>query len=463
MNGSRLKANEQTEQSFGARAKGESRSQSSEGSEPRAAGCDCESQACQRMTMEAVCANANIAAAAKHVKSKNGSGGVDGMQVEQLIPYLREHWPAIREQLLDGTYEPQPVLRKQIDKKGGGKRDLGIPILVDRVIQQALLQVLQPVWDPTFSDSSYGFRPNRHQHQAIERAQGYITEGYGWVVDLDLEKFFDRVNHDRLMAALAKRISDKRILRVIRAYLTAGVMDEGLVKPTLEGTPQGGPLSPFLSNVVLDELDRELERRGHRFVRFADDCNIYVRSRRAGERVLESLRRFISHKLKLRVNEAKSAVDRPSKRKFLSFSFTPGSNPRRRIAPEAIERFKQRVRTMTRPTKGRSIEDVIAELNRYLRGWIGYFGFCQARTVLKDLDGWIRRRLRAFLWRQWKTGRQRFSELRKRNVSAEDARSVSGSGRGPWFMSTCRPIQKALKNTFFTASGLLSLFETAKP
>lgn len=463
MSGSRLKTRDKTEQSFGARAKGEALSQSSEGSEPRAARCDTQSQAYQRITMETVCANENMSAALKHVRSKKGCGGVDGMQVDELAPYLRRHWPELRNQLLSGTYRPQPVLRKQIDKPGGGKRNLGIPTLVDRVIQQAFLQVLQPVWDPTFSDHSFGFRPGRNQHQAIARAQGYIAEGYGWVVDMDLEKFFDQVNHDRLMAALARRVTDKRILRVIRAFLTAGVMDHGLVSPTVEGTPQGGPLSPFLSNVVLDELDQELERRGHRFVRYADDCNIYVRSQRAGERVLKSLKEFIGRKLKLRVNEAKSAVDEPCNRKFLGFTFTRGKSPNRKVSAQAVDKFKHKVRTLTRPTKGRSIDEVIADLAPYLKGWIGYFGFAQKRSVFSDLDGWIRRRLRAYLWRQWKTGKQRFARLRSRGISRTVAQAVSGSGHGPWSMSKCRPIQAALSNAYFRSIALPSLSEMAKP
>ncbi len=413
--------------------------------------------------MEAVCAVANMKAALKHVLSKKGSGGVDGMALAELPRYLRAHWPRIRGQLLSGTYQPCPVRPKEIDKAGGGTRKLGIPTVLDRLVQQAILQVLQPEWDPTFSDHSYGFRPGRSQHQAIARAQGYIVEGYGWVVDMDLEKFFDRVNHDRLMAALAKRIDDKRLLRVIRAFLTAGVLEHGLVRPTIEGTPQGGPLSPFLSNVVLDELDVELERRGHRFVRYADDCNIYVGSQRAGERVMDSLKRFIASKLKLRVNETKSAVDRPSERKFLGFSFTNGPTPRRRIAPKPIEQFKHKIRAMTRPTQGRSIRDVVDELRLYLRGWIGYFGFCEVRSDFAELDGWIRRRLRAYLWRQWQTGRQRFHELVRLGLDPDEARPLAGSSKGPWCISRCRPIQMALTNDYFRSLGVPFLSEMAKP
>ena len=284
------------------------------------------------------------------------------MTVEELPEYLRQYWPAIREQLLSGTYKPQPVKRVEIAKPDGGVRKLGIPTVLDRFVQQAVQQVLQRKWDRAFSEHSYGFRPGRSAHQAVEAAQRYIAEGHRWVVDLDLEKFFDRVNHDRLMAKIAERISDKRLLKLIRAFLTAGVMEGGLVSPVDEGTPQGGPLSPMLSNIVLNEFDRELERRGLRFARYADDSNIYVRSRRAGERVMESLRRFLTEKLKLKVNEQKSAVSRPWERKFLGFSFTADRKPKRRIASKAVERFKERIRELTRRTRGVSIERMAAQV-----------------------------------------------------------------------------------------------------
>src|SRR6476620_11551790 len=333
--------------------------------------------------MEEVCERANMKEALRQVKSNKGSAGVDRMTVDQLGDYLKQHWPAIREQLLIGTYEPKPVRRVEIPKPdGGGVRKLGIPTVLDRFVQQAVMQVLQKQWDPTFSQYSYGFRPRRSAHHAVARAQRYITQGYGWVIDLDLEKFFDRVNHDKLMGQIAKRVEDKRLLKLIRAFLNAGVMENGLVSPSVEGTPQGGPLSPLLSNLVLDELDRELECRGLRFVRYADDCNIYVRSERAGQRVMESVTRFITQKLKLKVNEAKSAVAPPQERKFLGFSFTDGSEVKRVIAPKALERFKKRMREITCRAKSGSLEATMAELVPYLRGWRGYFGFCETPEVL---------------------------------------------------------------------------------
>jgi len=317
--------------------------------------------------------------------------------------------------------------------------------------------VLQRSWDRTFSDHSYGFRPGRSAHQAVAKAQQYIAAGYRWVVDLDLEKFFDRVNHDRLMARLALRISDQRMLKLIRAFLRAGVMAEGLVSPVDEGTPQGGPLSPLLSNIVLDELDRELEQRGHRFVRYADDSNIYVRSRRAGGRVMTSISKFITSKLKLKVNDEKSAVDRPVERKFLGFSFTWNREPKRRISPKAIARFKQRVRGLTRRTRGVSVEMMVAQLSRYLIGWRGYFSFCQTPSVLRSLEQWVRRRLRSVVWKQWKRGSVRFAELTKRGLSKDLAASTAGSAHGPWRLSNSPALAIALPNAYLTSLGLPSL------
>jgi RNA-directed DNA polymerase len=404
--------------------------------------------------MEEVCEQENCKRALKHVQSNKGSAGIDGITVDRLPAHLKKHWPTIREQLLAGAYQPQPVKRVEIPKPDGGMRQLGIPTAMDRFIQQAVLQVLQPRWDPTFSEHSYGFRPNRSAHQAVSEAQQYVGEGYGTVVDIDLEKFFDRVNHDRLMARLATRIVDKRMLKLIRAFLTAGVMSQGLVSPVDEGTPQGGPLSPLLSNIVLDELDRELEQRGHRFVRYADDCNIYVRTPRAGERVMKSLSDFIAKKLKLKVNGAKSAVDRPSRRKFLGFSFTWGREIKRRIAPKAIQRYKQRIRELTRRTRGVGIETMAAQLSTYLRGWQGYFGRCQTPSVLMDLEQWTRRRLRSVIWKQWKRGSVRFAELRRRGIGLDLAAQTAGSAHGPWRLANSPALNIALPNAYFDSLGL---------
>jgi len=410
--------------------------------------------------MEEVGERENLKQAVQQVKANKGSPGIDGMTVEELPGYLQQHWPAIREQLLNGTYEPKPVRRVEIPKPdGGGMRKLGIPTVLDRYVQQAVMQVLQRQWDPTFSDHSYGFRPGRSAHQAVAQAQKHIGAGHSWVVDLDLEKFFDRVNHDKLMGQIAKRVEDKRLRKLIRAFLNAGVMENGLVSPSVEGTPQGGPLSPLLSNLVLDELDRELERRGHCCVRYADDCNIYVRSEQAGRRVMESITRFITHKLKLKVNETKSAVARPQERKFLGFSFTAGPEVKRVIAPKALERFKRRIREITRRAKGVSIQTTIEELARYMRGWRSYFGFCETPEVLVYLTRWIRLRLRAALWRQWKTPRRRRAALMALGVRPKLASNTAGSGRGPWYLAKSKALSVGLSNAYFKSLGLPTLID----
>src|ERR1700693_5859200 len=417
-----------------------------------------ESLAGTERLMEEVCELENCKQALQRVKGNKGSPGVDGMTVDELPEYLKQHGLKIGEQLRNGTYQPQPVRRVEIPKQDGqGVRKLGIPCVLDRFVQQAVLQVLQQRWDPTFSEHSHGFRPGRSARQAVHEAQQYIAEGYRWVVDLDLEKFFDRVNHDRLLAVVAERVADKGMLKLIRAFLEAGVMEDGLVSPVDEGTPQGGPLSPLLSDLVVDELARELERRGHRFVRYADDCNIYVGSERAGQRVMESVTRFITHRLKLKVNQAKSAVARPGQRKFLGFSFTGEREPRRRIAPKAIARFKEQVREQTRRTRGISLQQMVKQLVTYLRGWLGYFGDCQTPSVLQSLEAWLRRRLRSVVWKQWKRGRTRFRELRKRGVRPDLAASTAGSPHGPWRLANSPALAIALPNAYFATLGLPSM------
>jgi RNA-directed DNA polymerase len=447
----------QYELAFAGEGRGEAPRAPEEGIESTAVKLGTESQANTDKLIEEACEKENLKEALRRVKANAGAAGVDGMSVKELPDFLRENWPRLKEQLLSGTYRPQPVRRVEIPKTGGGMRKLGIPTVVDRFVQQAVLQVLQERWDPTFSEFSYGFRPGRSAHQAVAKAQEYIQQGYDWVVDLDLEKFFDRVNHDVLMSRVARRISDKRMLKLIRGFLNSGVMENGLVGPTDEGTPQGGPLSPLLSNLLLDELDRELERRGHRFVRYADDSNIYVKSERAGQRVMEGVKRFLTRKLRLKVNESKSAVARPKDRKFLGFSFTSGEVVKRRIAPKAILRFKERIRELTRRTRGISIERMIEELRGYLIGWRGYFGFCETPSILKELEGWTRRRLRSVIWKQWKRGPVRFKELRSRGIGIALAAKTAGSAHGPWGLSNSPALARALPNAFFNSLGLPSL------
>ena len=440
---------------------GEALSGSLPRAEPSAANPASESPAFVEQAMEEVCSRENLEAAWKRVRRNKGSPGVDGMTIDDAKDYLREQWPNIRSRLLGGSYQPLPVKRVEIPKPDGGVRKLGVPCVVDRLIQQALLQVLQKRWDPTFSEHSYGFRPGRSAHQAVAQAQRYIAEGYGVVVDLDLEKFFDRVNHDMLMARVAARVSDKRVLRLIRAFLNAGVMEDGLVHPVDEGTPQGGPLSPLLSNIVLDDFDKELSRRGHRFCRYADDCNIYVRSRRAGERVMASVTRFLTEKLKLKVNETKSAVAQPEERKFLGFTIS-NDGAERRIAPKALSKFKVKIRDMTGRTRGRSLEQIVEGLASYLIGWRGYFGFCQTPRVHTNLEAWIRRRLRSYLWRQWQNAPNRFKELRRRGVPKFLAAVAAGSPTGFWRMSSHPAVQQALRNHVFDDLGLPRLHIAAE-
>jgi RNA-directed DNA polymerase len=440
---------------------GEAREARGAGTESSGATSGLESPASTDRLMEEVCERENLKEALRRVKANKGSAGVDGMTIGGITDYLKQHWPAIREQLLNGTYEPKPVRRVEIPKPDGGMRKLGIPTVLDRFIQQAVLQVLQRRWDRTFSQHSYGFRPGRSAQQAVAQAQHHIADGYGWVIDLDLEQFFDRVNHDKLMGRIAQRVDDKRLRKLIRAFLNAGGMENGLVSSSVEGTPQGGPLSPLLSNLVLDELDRELERRGHRYVRYADDSNIYVRSERAGHRVMASVTRFITTQLKLTVNASKSAVARPQERKFLGFSFTAGPEVKRTIAPQAIDRFKARIREITRRAKGVSIETTIEELAPYMRGWRTYFGFCETPEALVYLTRWVRLRLRAALWRQWKTPRRRRAALIELGVRHQLASNTAGSGLGPWYLARAKALSVGLSNAYFASLGLPTLIDEA--
>jgi len=409
-----------------------------------------ESPTGQIRLMESVCERENMRRALRRVRANKGAPGIDGMTVEELPGYLRRQWPRIKAELLSGQYRPWPVRRKEIEKPDGGVRPLGIPTVVDRLIQQAVAQVLEAIWEMTFSEFSYGFRPGRSQHMAIEKARGYIKGGCGFVVDLDLEKFFDRVNHDRLLSRLSTRVPDKRVLKLIGRFLRSGVMIGGLSEPTEEGTPQGGPLSPLLSNIVLDELDKELERRGLHFVRYADDCVIYVRSKRAGDRVKDSISRFITRRLKLKVNESKSSVTQPGYTKYLGFGFTISkTNPRIRIHSTSLKRFRERVREITARTRGRTIEHLVAALNEYIRGWWGYFAHCEARTCLGPLNAWVIRRLRAYVWKQWKNRRTRVRELLKRGVSLYWAAQVGTTRKGPWRLSKNTTVAKALPDAYF--------------
>jgi RNA-directed DNA polymerase len=408
--------------------------------------------------MEQVVERENLIWAWRRVRANKGSPGVDGMTVDDLTGYLKENWPGIREELLRGEYRPQPVREVLIPKPGGGSRRLGIPTGLDRFIQQAIQQVLSPIYDPTFSDHSYGFRPSRRAHQAVKQAKRYIAGGYEWVVDMDLEKFFDRVNHDILMGKLAGRIGDKRVLRVIRRYLQAGIMVNGAVQERWEGTPQGGPLSPLLSNILLDGLDKELERRGHRFCRYADDANIYVKSKRAGERVFAAIEGFLFKRLKLRINREKSAVAQYHQRGFLGFSFTSGKTLKVKVAEKSLDWFKERVREITRRSRGISLTQVIQEVQEYLRGWIGYFRLVETPRVLEDLDGWIRRRLRCFVAKQWINNcHTRYKNLVRLGVNDYQARLVAVSRKGPWAVSNMKPLKVALSNRFFAQMGFVGL------
>jgi len=427
-------------------------------------------QACARPTeaagdesqrlMDKVVSRENLFRAYRRVVRNQGAPGVDGMTVADLRGFCQKHWPGIRERLLSGTYQPQPVRKVEIPKPGGkGMRTLGIPTVLDRLIQQALLQVLGPIFDPTFSDGSFGFRPGRSAHQAVRRAREHVAAGHRWVVDLDMEKFFDRVNHDVLLARVKRQVKDRRVLALINRYLQAGMMEGGTVSPRTEGTPQGGPLSPLLSNILLDELDKELEHRGHRFVRYADDCNVYVRSKAAGQRVMASLERFLREKLRLTVNREKSAVARPWERKFLGYSVTWHHQPRLKVAAESVKRFKGNLRQMFRAGRGRNLRRLLADLAPVLRGWVAYFRLSDVAGVFEDLDQWIRRKLRSILWRQWKRRWTRFKELLRRGLDAARATASASNGRGPWWNAGASHMNHAVPGRWFSHLGLVSLVQ----
>ncbi|MFC7372290.1 group II intron reverse transcriptase/maturase [Fictibacillus iocasae] len=407
--------------------------------------------------MERIVSRENTLRALKRVEKNKGSHGIDGMPVQNLRAHMVENWHDLKDSLLSGTYIPSPVRRVEIPKPDGGVRKLGIPTVTDRFIQQAVTQALTPIYDPTFSPCSFGFRPGKRAHDAVKLAQSYIREGYRWVVDIDLEKFFDKVNHDRLMTTLARTIKDVSLIKLIRKYLQAGVMENGLTTMNVEGTPQGGPLSPLLSNIVLDELDKELERRDHRFVRYADDCNIYVKSRRAGERVMNDITSFIEKKLKLKVNRAKSAVDRPWKRKFLGFSFTNHIEPKVRISPSSIKRFKKKIRELTSRRWSIPMEYRIRELNKYLVGWMSYYSLAQTRSVIAGLEKWLSRRLRMIRWKEWKNPRTRVRNLNSLGVRKDKAYEWGNSRKGYWRIAKSPILHITLGKAYWLSRGLKSL------
>lgn len=409
--------------------------------------------------MEKVVKYDNLKKALERVEGNKGSPGVDKMEVNELLPYLKEHWNRIKQELLDGTYKPSPVRRVEIPKQDGGVRELGIPTVLDRFIQQAIQQVLTPIFEPTFSEFSYGFRPGKSARQAVRKAQEYIKSGKRIVVDIDLEKFFDRVNHDVLMMKIAKHVADKRIHKVIRRYLQAGVMLEGCCVRTWEGTPQGGPISPLLSNIMLNDLDHELTQRGHSFARYADDCNIYVTSKRAGQRVYASITKFIEERLKLKVNVQKSAVDCPSKRKFLGFSFTSCREAKLRIAPKTKTKFKEKIRQLTRRSWGISMKERLEKLNAYLLGWSGYFGIIQTKSVLQKLDEWICRRLRMCLLKQWKRCKTKLTNLVNLGITKEWAGCIAFSRKQYWRLANTPQINKALGLAYWRERGLIRLVD----
>ncbi len=412
--------------------------------------------------LEAVVERGNLWKAYQRVVENNGAPGVDGVTVAEFKDWLKEHWPTVRAAVLAGCYLPQAVRAVEIPKPSGGRRLLGIPTVVDRLIQQALLQVLQSIFEPGFSESSYGFRPGRNAQQAVKAAQGYVRAGKRWVVDIDLEKFFDHVNHDILMSRVAREVKDERVLKLIRRYLEAGLMREGLTQPRTQGTPQGGPLSPLLSNILLTDLDRELERRGHSFCRYADDCNVYVRSRAAAVHAMAEITRFLEKRLKLTVNGEKSACARPWERTFLGYSFTWHKETRLKIAPKSLRRLREQARECLRAGRGRTLAATISELNLLLRGWMSYFRLTEVKNVLEELDGWIRRKLRGLLWRQWKRVFTRAQALMKRGLTRERAWQSATNGRGPWWNAGASHMHLAYPKSHFDHLGLVSLVDTCR-
>ena len=445
-------------------ADSESTGRKPEGYESGALGCpragtapDPESQE----LLEQIVASENLHRAWKRVKANKGAPGVDGRSIPETADPLREHWNEIKERLLDGTYQPRPVFRVEIPKPGGGVRKLGVPTVLDRFIQQAIYQVISPLFDPDFSEHSYGFRPGRSAQDAVRQARDYQRNGKRWVVDLDLKAFFDEVDHDLLMRRIRRKVKDKRVNRLIDRYLKAGVLSGEVLEPVEKGTPQGGPLSPLLSNILLDDLDKELERRGHDFCRYADDCNVYVRSRRAGERVLASVTRFVEGKLKLKVNMQKSAVDRPWNRVFLGYSYTNHRNPKIRVPEKSVRRLRTAVKELCRKGRGRNVSRFINEdLNPVLRGWINYFRLAEVKGFAEDLDMWVRHRLRAILWRQMKRGRTRLTRLKARGIAEDRARASAFNGRGAWWNSGASHMNDAFRKKYFDGLGLVNLLET---
>ena len=412
--------------------------------------------------MEAVCERGNLMLAYQRVVKNKGAAGVDGIGVNEFKEHLKQHWPTIKAKLRVGSYIPQAVRRVDIPKPQGGVRMLGIPTLTDRLIQQALHQVLSPIFEAGFSESSYGFRPGKSAHQAVKAARQYVAEGRRVVVDMDLEKFFDRVNHDILMDKVSKKIGDERVLKLIRRYLEAGMMANGIVSPRTEGTPQGGPLSPLLSNILLKDLDKELDRRGHAFCRYADDCNIYVKSKMAGERIMASITGFLSEKLKLTVNAAKSAVASPWERKFLGYSLTWYKAPKLRIAPSSLQRLEGKIREVLKGARGRSLSHTVSELNSILRGWAAYFKLTETKRALEEIDGWLRRKLRCILWRQWKRPYTRGKNLMKAGLTEERAFRSAFNQRGPWWNSGASHMNQAFRKAYFDRLGLVSLLDTTR-